>query len=39
MRKYPFAPQTIDCFKPTLLERLRRAVAALIERIATWTSR
>jgi len=37
MKRYPFAPQTIDCFKPTLLERLRRAVAALIERITQRT--
>ena len=39
MRKYPFAPHVIDLYRPTLLERLRRAVAALIERITTWRTR
>ena len=34
--EYPFAPQVIDLFRPTLMQRMRRAVAALIKRITNW---
>jgi hypothetical protein len=34
--EYPFAPQVIDCHRPTCMQRLKRAVAALIKRITNW---
>lgn len=36
MKRPPFAPQVIACYRLTLLQRMRRAAAGLIYRLTTW---
>lgn len=33
MKRYPFAPNEIPCYRLSLAQRVRRAVARLIDRI------
>lgn len=36
MKRRPFAPQVITCYRLTLLQRARRAAAGLFHRLTTW---
>lgn len=36
MKRYPFAPNEIPCYRLSLVQRVRRAVAALITRLTHW---
>lgn len=36
MSRHPFAPNVIACYRLTLLQRLRRAAAALFKRLIHW---
>lgn len=36
MKRQPFAPQVIACYRLTPLQRARRAVALLFHRFITW---
>ena len=36
MKRYPFAPNVIQLYRLTLLQRVRRAAAGLFHRITHW---
>lgn len=36
MKRHPFAPQVIACYRITLRQRARRAVRSLLDLFTTW---
>lgn len=36
MRRFPFAPQVISCYRPSLLQRLRRVASAAFYCLTFW---
>jgi hypothetical protein len=36
MKRFPFAPQVISCYRHSLLQRLRRAASAALSRLTSW---
>jgi len=35
-RRHPFAPQVIACYSLSLLQRVRRAAASLLNHLTNW---